>query len=480
MKKLYSFLFLVLSWSAVGTAQMVITEQEDLVSSGAFTDMVSKNFNYLILGENSPQQGGSLTLNETKTNLKLNGLLWSGTYNILTLETDFGASEGFYFFDEEKGSKTSKVGVNWFTQINSWSSYRTPNKQNQEYTLLKISDLISLQISTYKELKKILTDKVYLDSELITKVEDKINKLKTQYHIDNEATHIVDLASYKKNPTNLVTITYKDEDQKTVIKTISDPTYNIALVFEDYLKKTEYILKTLEKDVQAIENEKSMDSWMGHHVVFLGFKGFYKRESFRTFAYDSTKVFDKMFDDIRGDVYGLDFSFNYHYKKGESGWWGWPKTFFGRGVISGHRASNITDFKSKKINLSTPLGMDNSGNPIITTSDDNAFIGQNSYAYGFSTAIDFDIYYFPIEFPIGLFAEVRYEYINYSSSKDIDDKELSPLRVGFLYNLKNKEKDKPFLTVTLFMDRTDLSLSPNGVDNDLRFGLGVGLPVNLR
>ncbi|PZW39033.1 hypothetical protein LX95_02173 [Mesonia algae] len=54
------------------------------------------------------------------------------------------------------------------------------------------------------------------------------------------------------------------------------------------------------------------------------------------------------------------------------------------------------------------------------------------------------------------------------------------MRLGILFNLKNKEKDKPLVTIQTFLDRADLSLSPNGKDNDLRFGLGIGLPINLK
>ena len=107
--------------------------------------------------------------------------------------------------------------------------------------------------------------------------------------------------------------------------------------------------------------------------------------------------------------------------------------------------------------------------------------GGNIYEYGLGASVNIDLYLFPSEdVPLGVFLEFAHEYIDFKDDKDIDDIQLTPLRLGLLYNLKNKEEDKPIVTVSLFMDRTDLSLSPNGSDNDLRFGLGVGIPINFR
>ena len=117
---------------------------------------------------------------------------------------------------------------------------------------------------------------------------------------------------------------------------------------------------------------------------------------------------------------------------------------------------------------------------LLFTKDDAAFIGDSRYEYGTSNSVKLETYYYPFNIPIGLFGILSYEYINFSRLKDVQDKELSPMRLGVLFNLKNKEKDKPLVTIQAFLDRTDLSLSPNGRDNDLRFGLGVGLPINIR
>lgn len=43
------------------------------VSDKAFSEKVSTDYNFLILGENSPQQGISATLNDDQTNIKISG-----------------------------------------------------------------------------------------------------------------------------------------------------------------------------------------------------------------------------------------------------------------------------------------------------------------------------------------------------------------------------------------------------------------------
>ena len=83
--------------------------------------------------------------------------------------------------------------------------------------------------------------------------------------------------------------------------------------------------------------------------------------------------------------------------------------------------------------------------------------------------------------PIGLFGRIGYENIKFNRGSSADDIEKYPMRIGVLFNLKNKEKDKPVVTIQAFLDRTDLNLDPTSdPDNDLRFGLGIGLPINIK
>ena len=142
-----------------------------------------------------------------------------------------------------------------------------------------------------------------------------------------------------------------------------------------------------------------------------------------------------------------------------------------------NRASNISVFNNSNFNLTNSIGVDNQGNSIETIRTVSGFIGNQEYEYGTGFRMGADFYYYPFSIPIGVFGSISYEFINFSSSTKVDDIEISPMRLGILFDLKNKEKDKPAVTIQAFIDRTDLNKSPTGDNGDLRFGLGVGLPV---
>jgi hypothetical protein len=81
---------------------------------------------------------------------------------------------------------------------------------------------------------------------------------------------------------------------------------------------------------------------------------------------------------------------------------------------------------------------------------------------------------------LGIFAEFSHRYVDFGDDSLAENLQITPLRLGLLLNLKNKEKDKPMFTLSLFMDRTDLSKTPNEPDDDMRIGLGLGIPINFK
>jgi len=474
-------------------SQLILEEPEQLVSAAAYNKMVSQNFSYLLLSENSPQQGISATLNDKGSNLKINGLIYNGASGVVTIEADLTSTNGVYFFDEEKGGQQAKISFNYYRSLLFLSSYTKPDYLKSTTNRLAILETIleakskhdkylSLLIDTlnvgnnFKELEsdlKMSNAKVY---EELKNLDTAFMNVKNPGGFDSLPSRKVDTEKLKLKQSE--TLSFKEN---STTQTILATGYNISKILSAYKANDNYILNKLEEDLIDLELKAAESQWTSKHNTFIGITPFYKRESFRSFSLDPTQSFSNMFADTKGDLYGITFSLNYNYeRKKKYGLKLFPHRFFIKASTSAGRASNCSSFSNSTLNFTQSLGTDVNGNPIVFTKEDAAFIGDARYEYGTSNSVRLETYYYPFDIPVGLFGIVSYEYINFSRLKDVKNKELSPMRLGILFNLKNKEKDKPLITIQAFLDRTDLSLSPNGRDNDLRFGLGIGLPINIK
>ncbi|TXK80163.1 hypothetical protein [Mesonia sp. K4-1] len=473
--------------------QLILEEPEQLVSAAAYNKMISQNFSYLLLSENSPQQGISATLNDKGSNLKINGLLYNGASGVLTMEADLTSTNGVYFFDEEEGGQQAKISFNYYRSLLFLSGYTKPDYLKNTTHRLAILEAILEAKNKHDKYYELLTDPKItstnfsgLERDIDTshiQIYEKLKAITALYINDQEAkgfdalpSREVDTKELKLTKTETISL---EEVAKT--HTITSTQFNIGKLLSVYKANETYILNKLEEELIDLELKAAESQWNSKHNTFFGVTPFYKRESFRSFSLDPSQSFSNMFSDTKGDLYGITFSLNYNYeRKKKYGFKFFPHRFFIKASTSAGRASNISSFSNSTLNFTQSLGTDVNGNPIIFTKDDAAFIGDASYEYGTSNSVKLETYYYPFNIPVGLFGIISYEYINFSRQKNVKDKELSPMRLGVLFNLKNKEKDKPLVTIQTFLDRTDLSLSPNGRDNDLRFGLGVGLPINLK
>ena len=115
---------------------------------------------------------------------------------------------------------------------------------------------------------------------------------------------------------------------------------------------------------------------------------------------------------------------------------------------------------------------------ITTQNSKKAFSSTSDYSdEGFNKNISAELYWFPIN-GYGIFGQLGYTGQNFDSGIS-GDKDRYNLRAGLLFNLKNKDKLKNIFTLQLFADRSDLELAPNGDDANLKFGVKIGLPINI-
>lgn len=461
-----------------------------LISDKSFTKKIAQDFSYLILGEDSPQQGVSATLNEKGSSIKLNGILHKSSYNIFTLEADLISTNGVYFFDQEKGGEQAKISLNYFRNLYSSSKYF--GQSNNSKQILRDSLLTTIEkaysdyYNLYDLLKSAAVNKPIVDPQLpFGNPEDTLQR----YIVDMSLISIVATYINTQEAEAFDRLTKLPFESKTYVSTKPNqgktPLYDVNKIRTALLKQKKYITQKLDKKLSEIELRHAEEQWTRDVIVVGGVSPFYKRETFKRFTFDQTKTFANMFGNEKGDVFGGNTFISYNYQLADSYEPKMlrkliPRQFFIRATATIARASNFSSFKNSTLESSQELGNDSAGNPIVFKNTDAAFIGDSTYEYGNSVALTGEIFYYPLKIPLGLFGKISYEYINFSSDKDIKDKELSPLRAGVVYNIANKEKGKPLVVLQAFFDRTDLSLSPSGKDNDLRFGFGVGLPISIK
>ena len=489
-------MILLIVLSPICHSQVKFENKLGLVSNLAYNKKITKDFNYLLLGENSPQQGISTTLNDKKSNIKISGLLYSGNSGVLTMEADLSASNGIYYFDQEKGSEQGRVTLNYFKSFKRWSEFNKIDDLTKTTANLEILDLITKTKNEYEGLRELMQLIVIYDDKLqqINPIKEDLNEDKilevlrkiTEKHINSDDSkgfyklkkEKMDTKPYIKiGEGDRVVINPKGNTKEVILN--KGGNLKIVKILKDYNAKRKFIIKQLEDSIHKIELAAVKTKWAGNHILFWGVSSFYERQGFKRFTYNTNQEFNDMFTQERGNVYGLRLSLNYSLEKGEGSRNIYkPESLFVRLSATLSRASNISNFKNSTLDITTPLGNDVNGNPISFTNIDNAFIGDATYEYGFGRAFSLETYYYPFSIPVGIFGILGYQRINFNRTSIIDDKEIYPFRGGVLFSLTNKEKNKPKVTIQAFVDRTDLNLSANGDDQDLRFGLGVGLPFN--
>lgn len=498
----FTLIFLV----NISYSQIEFEGVNGLVRTKTYSKKIATDFNYLILGENSPQQGISATLNDKKSNIKINGLLYAGSTGLLSMEADLSASNGIYFFDQENGSEQGKITLNYFTPVKRWSEFYNVDVLTKTTNNLQILDLISKTKNEYESLLYLIRKIEFEDEKskniIVVKATneddeayEKLRKITDRYINSNDVLgfnkikkeQIDTMLYYKKltakkvdkdkEKSEKLTIKIKGNSSKIIVN--SNENLKLAKLLKDYQLKRNFILKKLEDSINKMELDAVKTNWAGNHIIFLGVSPFYERQSFNRFTYNNEQTFKEMFEKERGNIYGVTLSFNYSLEKGAGSRNIYkPESLFLRLASVFSRTSNLSNFKNSTLDLTTPLGNDVNGNPITFTATDNAFIGDATYEYGFGFSLIFDIYYYPFSLPVGLFGIIGYNHVGFNKTSILKDINRNPMRLGLLFSLANKEKKKPAITIQAFLDRTDLALSPNGTDNDLRFGIGLGLPIN--
>ncbi|WP_299242223.1 hypothetical protein [uncultured Aquimarina sp.] len=492
MKSFYYFLFFsFIALYSFGQTLPVITT-DNLVSDQTFRKISFEDLNFLVVGENTPQQGLVFELKDNNSIIKASGLLKNDSSFIATVDGEFSVDNGIYFFDEGNGSKNSKFTINFyklFKPSRKFKGLRTSTdddraKAERVYiqNYLAKRKLLRETFSKYEKLKAKLkslnidvTDAIDLnakkttleDSYLVKFDIDSAYVLKEMGITNNDVIPKLEIDLGKKKKTTL---------QKNFN---ADQKIDIEKLIGQFESTQKFIKDSIELKLQGIEKTVTKDLWTSKSLWFVSASPFYQRENFTIYKPDSSiQDFSKQFDEIFGDVYGATLGIN-HYTKSKNNWW---KNWYVKAAVSVSRNSNRGSFRNRNIRFTEATGDSINGNPITLVSTRDAYVGDKKYQYGTSSDFSFEAYWLPKygNWPIGLFGSAGYSYTNFPSGEDIEDIEVGRMRLGLLVNLKSKDKTKNILTFQTFLDRSDLSLDPKGEDKDLRFGFKIGLPINIK
>ena len=470
----------------------VTITSDQLVSPYTFNNIVFEDLSHLLLGNSTaPSEGIEATFDGDKSNIKLSGIITKNNWGIFTIQGDLSASDqGIYFIDEKNGSKNAKFALNWYVPFAGKRSYSHPltseKSQRAYYTIEKakqekIAELVKnyyytrflleqsnipvagldtsefeedLQNFNYKlDLSQVSSSPTASASTFITENKLETTKDQTAYQIE-----IINANDSIKVPVNKIGTPLK-------------PKYDIDKVIKLY-DVTISSMDSISSNMMKLENKLSQPYWTSKQFWYFGGSPFYEREEIKNvYMPNDMASFDDNFDSQLGDLFGIDFQIGGFYQSDKA----FTKLFFGRVTLNASRGSNRSEFKKETFS-STPSSIGTGSIVTPNTLEGNLNAKDNDYSFGEKYGISAETYWFPFN-RYGIFGQVGYNSINFRPG-DGEDIDIWNLRLGVLINIKSKKKN--FATLQLFADRSDLSLSPNGKDNNLRFGFKVGVPFNFK
>ena len=480
-----TFTFLLI-FSCFSFAQDVEFSDYGAVSYPTFNRILKKDFNFLIFSNFTPKSGAAISYKDAEAKLQLSGNIYNQNSSIFNLSVETTASEGIYFFDGDRGSSAT-FNLNYFKFLKPNYKYVVKSPARRIAVRTDIVDLfepLKHDLEEINEIAKFIKNsknkkgvtsiyqivEIDIVEDLIFRSDSLLNTLK---NLCRTYINLQDHLAYFYLNTNPIDYTKYDLNSK-VEQVRSLDVSKIAQALE----KNRVLLNKLEDSVQTLEINYAKSAWTVKRKLFYSAHAFYGRESFLEYDQNGMEAFSNRFDTQRGDLYGaVIYPFNFFYEN-ISGKWGYMpvgKIIF-RSYVGGRRLSNRASFKNTEISGQADLGTDTAGNVITGTITRNAYLGDTAYEYGNGVNFGAELYYYPTKYDIGLFSRIGHEFQTYASGTGINNKELTPFRMGFLFGINNDAKTS--YTVQLFIDRTDFSLAPNGKDDDLRVGFGLGIPVN--
>lgn len=468
------------------------------LSSAAFDSLVVGNLNYMVLGDNNKKEGVAFEYKEDRTELTLSGQLWSKNGFIMTVDGKFAISSSAFIFDNNNASKKGKLSLNFFfngvkyvNSKNFKTGYDADGMDTKRAMIKNDFDRRAMAQKLYQSIMEYEVIMHTFDIPFVRIQDEKFDRQRvllgiadSEYEIGsysnaNEAAIVKKIKKYSPTivattlagvasevkRTNGETLTIENKDDKKIYeKTLPKDvnTFKIDKLLDDYQKAYDSLVNySTNNNTMEIANFKK--HWTSERHNYFGVSPFYERQAFDIYTptLDNSVEFANRFEDIKTDLYGLNYSYNFVYIRKQ--WF-----LIIRHTAAAGRSNNFTDYSNKEYSFSTLEGNVNSV-PIITTEKVNGYMNKENkpYTYGTFTESGIEVYF---SSPIaGIFGR-----LGYKNNSALINRETYPLEAGVMINLKSDKKN--IVAVQLFMSRENLKVHP---DENLFFGLKVGLPINI-
>ncbi len=455
----------------------------------------------MILGDNNIKQGVSYELKDKDTQLSLNGKLYSNSNFIMTLDGQFTVTDGVYLFDAKDGSRKGTLSLNFFVpgfkkfNPKGYPSKTYPTTQrtmmkNYEY-LNKVNDSVFknvIDLHIIMQLFQIPTSIIeFTNSTTINGVTFPLDisssAILTSYEASNSISIQKMIAKYLPSTSTLIganliatksnistdlgnvtkTKTFNFANTNPIVSVTTLSELNIDALIKDY-EKAYNRLTNFSEERNDIEIKYFKENWTYISTNYFGFSPYYERQGFDIYSNPSisTTSFSDNFKETRGDLFGVKASYNYVYLTKKKSY------FIGRGIATFGRDSNFNDYSKKDYEYTNNIGTVN-GNTIVSTDKKTAYQNKNNEEYSYGLLQKYGIELYASLNTLGVYTK-----IGYTKNDILNVSESYPFETGLLFNLKSEKKN--IVSILLFVNRNNLKIHP---DDDMNFGLKIGLPINL-
>lgn len=473
-----------------------VYSSEFQVTDKAFKQLIFSDLNYLILGDDSPQKGVSYEYTKDNSSLKLSGYLGGYKKSFFTVDAEFKTEEGIYFInDNDRGGSQAKLTVNYFflsdifwNNKRSYNSLLKTNKSTGKEEVdeqragaylssqyAKIDYLTTVYIK-YKNLSDLLSKANYPYSKTRKeKIESIVSKLESLGVIKDSLDYEFDFKNYQDKKYIVIKGEFKDSEDESKKEDIVVKIEKIKLdKVVNELKTMESEIDTINKHLINIELEENEEVWNSKNVFYFGLSPYYERQSKEFFTSEMNEdTLNYKFNTLRRDAYGMNINYNF-FRQSRKGLF--VRTFLRINMDIG-RSTNYLDLKTANVFKTDSLGIGRNNEILNIVKERNAYTGELPFTYARKLGLFVDAYFW-LSKNFGVFGKLGYNDFNFGD--DLLDRKTVPFRTGIMLDISRVDKKGKLAVVQAFFDRTDITEAPNEDTEQLRFGLKIGIPVNIK
>ncbi|MCP9201345.1 hypothetical protein MKO06_15655 [Gramella sp. GC03-9] len=496
MKNYYFSILLLFFLPGTIVAQELVLNTELIsnrqVSRSLFDSLAFRDLNFLIVGDDSPKEGLSYEYADDLSTLEASVYISKVNFlgvDFITADGDFSADSGVYFFDDAAGKKAT-ISINFFgiakyfrrfdplfskkdeiatlDKERSFANMRSTHRQAEYLIQLysKYDTLVRILenqngFTQLSESKKVKENLKTLKNEFARIFSDSIDKYKRKVSLQEYQISEKELKFNHK---------FIDKDDASISQNIATSLkgYRTNLIIEE-ISNLEKKIESIRSNLHKIEEEENRDVWNSKHILYAGASPYYGRESRNAYIQITNNPGYK-FETVSRDIYGARFHTGYFIQSKSK----YVSKFFALLSFDLGRSTNYDDLSVSTIQIRNQIA----GNENVESiTEKKAYEGSKPYEYAFKSGASLELYYWPWDRG-GVFTSIGYE--NNDFELDELDNDKIPFRIGLLWDFKRADKSGKIAILQLFADRPDLNVHPRNDKEGLRFGLKVGIPINVK